>query len=57
MNMLTEHKENFILNLPKYSFSERKDTMFLRINQSKQTKSPFHKACGNKIIAGYEENS
>lgn len=57
MNMLTEHKENFILNLPKYSFSERKDTMFLRINKSKQTKSPFHKACGNKIIAGYEENS
>lgn len=57
MNMLTEHKENFILNLPKYSFSERKDTMFSRINQSKQTKSYFHKACGNKTIAGYEENS
>lgn len=57
MNMLTEHEENYILNLPKYSFSERKDTMFLRINQSKLTKSPFHKACGNKTIAGYEENS
>lgn len=57
MNMLTEHKEIFILNLPKYSFSERKDTMFLRINQSKQAKSPFHKACGNKTIAGYEEIS